>query len=154
MFLVDPDRPKSQKILYTINPEVKTYQLRCEWYIFLHFTDLSFVYSTQSRKWVDPGWLRTLLDSLQNLKIQLKYLSLTRLDSFFRLFHINFLWILKVLFFLRVSIWFTVHKCNSPFIHPYSFTLSTLKGNVHPSEGWISSYVRSFTLQEGWSTLI
>ena len=34
MFLVDPDRPKSQKILYTINPEVKTYQLRCEWYIF------------------------------------------------------------------------------------------------------------------------
>ncbi len=81
----------TQKIWYKIKPEVKTYQLRCEWYIFLHFTDSSSVYSTESRKWVDPGWLRTLLESLQNLKIQLKYLNLTRLDSFFRLFQINFI---------------------------------------------------------------
>ncbi len=76
----------TQKIWYTIKPEVKTYQLRL-----CLFTDLSFVYSTKSRKWVNPGWLRTLLDSLQNLKIQLKYLNLTRLDSFFGLFQINFI---------------------------------------------------------------
>ena len=39
----------------------------------------------------------------------------------------------------------------SPFIHPSWFTLKDKY--VHSKEGWLSSCVRSFTPQEGWSTL-